>query len=430
MNAIAGGRNAKGIVRRHRNVSDGAVHTRGTGPSGMQAETTARRAFGVALGFLAVTAALGAVLRLQGVWSVPGMNYGHLLHTHSHVAFLGWVLNAYFALALVYFTPASERRTFLRIFFVLQVAMIGMMVSYPFQGYGPVSISFSTLHTISSVLFAWRLWRHNEAAPAARGHLQVALVFLIASGAGPLVLGPLAAAGMRDTPAYSLAIYFYLHAQYNGWFLFFLQAVLLQSLARHGLRTDEPAARRALLWLATGTVLTYAQSTLWLGPPAWVRTVAGVGGVVQLVGCYHLLRAVREAGVLFAGSARWLAALTLGAFLLKHALQAASAWPGLDAWVNQRLTVIAFLHLVFLGVVTPAILAAALRLGWLRDGLTTRIGLIVLIGTALLTEGLLISGPLLGYYSASLLFGAALGMTFGAVVLLISFVASAPATSV
>jgi len=400
-----------------------------TAPPDPQAETTPRRAFGVALGFLAVTAALGAVLRLHGIWSVPGMNYGHLLHTHSHVAFLGWVLNAFFALALAHFTPASGRRTSLRIFVVLQVAMVGMMVSYPFQGYGPVSISFSTLHTVGSVLFAWRLWRRNLAAPVARAHLRAALVFLIASGAGPLVLGPLAALGMRENPAYSLAIYFYLHAQYNGWFLFFLQAVLLQSLALHGYRIDEAAARRALLWLVTGAVLTYAQSTLWLGPPTWVRIVAGVGGVVQLLGCYHVLRAARGAVVLFAGPARWLAALALAAFLLKHALQAASAWPGLDVWVNQRLTVIAFLHLVFLGVVTPAVLAGALRLGWLRDGRATRIGLVTLIGSALLTEGLLISGPLCGYYSASLLFSAALGMTFGAVVLLIAFVAGAPARS-
>src|SRR5690606_15594299 len=121
------------------------------------------------------------------------------------------------------------------------------------------------------------------------------------------------------------------------------------------------SARHALRWLAAGAVLTFAQSTLWLHPPVWVYVVAAVGGAAQLFGCVHLLRALRGSGVLFTGAARWLAWLALGGFLLKHALQAAAALPALAALANHRFTVIAFLHLVFLGVVTPALFAWALR---------------------------------------------------------------------
>lgn len=385
----------------------------------------ARRAFGTALGFLAVAAALGALLRWQTVRPLAAVNYGYLLHAHSHTAFLGWVFNAFFAVALASFIPAGEHRACGRLFLVLQVAVLGMLASFPFQGYGLVSIAFSTLHMGGSVAFAWRLWRRHLAAPAARGHLRVALGFLVVSGLGPLALGPLAAFGLRDTPAYHLAIYFYLHAQYNGWFLFFLQAVLFQALAQHGLPVAEADARRALRWLAVGAVLTLAQSTLWLDPPGWVYVVAGLGGVAQLAGCAWLLRALRGAGALFAGPARLLAGLALAAFLLKHALQAAAAWPPLNGLTNHRFIAIAFLHLVFLGVVAPALFAWALRLGWLRAGRMTGAGLALFLGGAIFTELLLVASALgavpSGLPQERLLLAAALVMVAGAGALVAAF---------
>jgi hypothetical protein len=387
--------------------------------NGPDRQALGARAFRFALGFLVVATLLGALLRFLAVRPVEGWQYGHLLHTHSHTAFLGWVFNAFLALAVVRFVPEGERRTFGRLFVVLQAAVLGMLFSYPFQGYGAVSIAFSTLHMGASAVFAWRLWFRAEAAPAARGHLRAALLFLVVSGLGPLALGPLAALGLRDSPAYSLSIYFYLHGQYNGWFVFFLQAVVLQELARAG-RGNEDAARRALIWLGTGAVLTLAQSTLWLQPPGWVHGVAAVGGIAQLIGCYWLLKALRGASTLFAGAARPLMALALAALLTKHVLQAVSALPAMVGMANHRFVVIAFLHLVFLGVVTPAVLAWGLRLGWLRDGRALRFGAALLVAGAVATEALLV-GPALGLMLTlplmPLLFAAAVVMAAGVAML-------------
>lgn len=387
-------------------------------------ETTARRMFGVALMFLAIVAGLGALLRWQTIRPWAWVDSGHFLHAHSHTAFLGWVFNAFFAVALVGFVPVAERRGYGRLFVGLQVAMVGMLASFPVQGYGPVSIAFSTLHVIGSGVFVWRLWRRNTAVPVARGYLRVALGCLLASGLGPLMLGPLAANGLRETPWYHLAIYFYLHAQYNGWFLFFLLAVLFQGLAQRGAWAGEAAAQRARRWFAAGVVLTLAQSTLWLGPPGWVYALAGVGGVAQLVGCGYFLRAVRGAGGFVAGPVRVLVGLAVGAFVLKHALQAAAAWPGLGVLANQRFTVIAFLHLVFLGVVAPALFAVAWQRGWWRDGAISRGAVAVFLGGATVTEGMLVAVPLgldVGAWLPQGLFAAALAMTVGAGVLAVGF---------
>lgn len=345
----------------------------------------------VAGGFLLVVAALGALLRWQGAWPMSGVNYTHWLHAHSHTAFLGWVFNAFFALALRRFVVKEDARAFWRLFLVMQIAVIGMLASFPVQGYGAASISFSTLHMACSAVFAWRLWRRNRATPAARIHLRVALAFMVASGLGPLTLGPLAALGMRDSPAYLLSIYFYLHCQYNGWFMFFLQALAVQDMPEH--RAAD--ARRAAAWLGAGAVLTLALSALWLHPPGWVHAVAAAGGAAQLAGCFYLLRGLRWFGEKFAGAARGLIELAASAFLLKHALQAtAAAWPALAPLANHRFTVIAFLHLVFLGVVTPSLLAWALRLGWLRDGGWTRAGLGMFFAGAVVSQLVLVSAPL------------------------------------
>lgn len=353
----------------------------------------ARRVFAVALGFLAISAVLGALLRGLVIHPVAGLDYGHLLHTHSHVAFLGWVFNACFALALQVFVTDPSGRGWWRLFLVLQVAVIGMLCSYPFQGYGPVSISFSTLHMAASAVFAWWLWRGHHAAPAARPHLCIALLALVISGLGPLALGPLAAFDLRDSPLYALSIYFYLHAQYNGWFLFFLQATILQEASnRGGVHTG--AARRAAYWLGTGLVLTFAQSTLWLQPPDWVFAVAAVGGLAQLVGIGWFFQALRPITLPACRLVRALTGLAIAGWLLKHLLQMAAAWPGLVSLANHRFIVIAFLHLVFLGIVTPALFALALRWDWLRRGRGLRISLGLFFGSALGSQAILVLWPL------------------------------------
>ena len=351
-----------------------------------------RRAFRAAMGFLLIAALLGVLLRWQLVAPFPGITYGHWVHAHSHTAFLGFVFNAFFAFALGVFVSADERSAYARIFTVLQLAVVGMLATFPWQGYAAGSITFSTLHMAASGTFAWRLWRRNQAAPAARGHLGAALFFLVISGLGPLTLGPLAASGLRDSPAYALSIYFYLHAQYNGWFPFFLQALALQHASS---RSVDPAlarhAERALRWLFAGALLTFAQSTLWLDPPPWVRLVALAGGLAQLIGFVQFFRALRLAPQLPSGPIRHLVRLAFAAFALKLVLQAASAWPGLAGLVNHRYVVIAFLHLVFLGVVAPAVFAAGLHAGWLRDRIPGRIALVVFFAAAAFSEGVLVA---------------------------------------
>lgn len=359
------------------------------------------RRFAVAWAFLLLSAVLGVGLRVQLVSPLAGLNYGFLLHTHSHVAFLGWVFNAFFVAALRHFIPAPDARSYNGLWWTMQAGVVGMMATFPFQGYAPASIAFATLHTGAAAVFAWKLWHRNQAAPAARRHLRAALGFMLLSGFGPIALGPLAALGLRDSPAYTLSIYFYLHCQYNGWFLFFLQALLLQRRHEAGYPPDGDAAIRAGRWLVVGCLLTYALSALWTHPPAWVTGIAVAGGLAQIAGCIELWRACRGS---FPSGARLrpLEGIAAGCFFLKHGLQLAAALPGLTAFANERFIAIAFLHLIFLGIVTPALIAWARENGWFPAGPWQRPALGLFIAGAAATELLLLAPSAAGLAGTAL----------------------------
>ncbi len=382
-------------------------------PSAASAAPLSRR-FAVAWAFLVISAALGLVLRWQVFVAWPPLPYGNLLHAHSHVAFLGWVFNAFFVVALRHFLPPAAGPGLVRLWWVLQAAVVGMLVSFPWQGYGPVSIAFSTLHLGASMVFGYRLWRTTTAAPGVRFHLRAALVFLVLSAAGPLALGPLAAAGLRDAPAYTLAIYWYLHCHYNGWFVFFLQALALERLASAGAAPAAAAAVRAGWWLFAGGLLSFALSTLWCDPPPVVHALAALGGLAQLVGCALLVRVIAVPAARQAVARRPLLSLVASVFVAKPLLQIAAVLPGLTTLAHQRFVAIAFLHLVFLGFVIPALIAWADAAGWIRAGWRRRAGVALFLAGAALTEFLLIAPTAAGLAGRAFALPLAEGLLAGA----------------
>ncbi|MCC5835037.1 MAG: hypothetical protein JJU20_09915 [Opitutales bacterium] len=353
--------------------------------------------FQIAWGFFVVTALLGFVLRLQLVHPLPVIQYGHVLHAHSHIAFLGWVFNAFFALSLKRFVRPEHFRFFIRWFIVLQVANLGMLIAYPMQGYGSISILFTTLHMVGSIAFALRLWNANTATAIARPFLKAALAFMLLSGIGPLALGPLAALDLRSSPLYELAIYWYLHFQYNGWFICFLLAWVF----RQHPESSSHRAKAALRCWVSGIVLSFLLSVLWLQPPLWVFAIAGAGALVQLIGLGYSCAMLQGHWPRLAGGTKMiqtLCALAFAALVLKNLMQLAAAWPALADLANSRFIVIGFLHWVFLVVVTPFLIAEGLRLKWLPDNSLSRASIGLLILGVLLTQLILFAAPVTGTF--------------------------------
>lgn len=342
-----------------------------------------------ALLWLLVAALMGVWLRWQN-WGTPpaSFNFRFLTHAHSHLMFLGWVYNALAALLILVFLPERPGRIYSWLFFGLQAGLAGMAVAFPLQGYAAVSIAFSTLHMVLAGWLGLRLWLDTGRQTPAFAALRWAIVFLIVSSAGPFALGYVMAKGGQESIWYNLAIYFYLHFQYNGWMFFALLAVLLQRLPADRHRTE-----RAVHLLAGGCAAAYAVSTLWTEPPAIVYLLAGAGVLLQVWGALLLVRtwrAVSWPGIWLQSWARRFAALAFYSFLLKLAVQLLALLPvmGRQVFLNRN-WLIAYFHLVFIGVISAAVIAMFIEKNWLPAGRRLAPGWWLLIGGYAVTEMML-----------------------------------------
>jgi len=155
-----------------------------------------------------IAALMGLVLRYSFIGDI-GVNYRYLTHAHSHVAMLGWVYLMLYALFVHYFVP-EQKPIFVKLFWVTQIAVVGMMFSFPFQGYAAISISFSTLHIFCSYYFVHLIWKHQKIQSKVTQKLvKASLLFMVLSTIGVCCLGPALSTLGQASAFYQIAIQFF-----------------------------------------------------------------------------------------------------------------------------------------------------------------------------------------------------------------------------
>ena len=270
-------------------------------------------------------------------------NFRYLLHAHSHLMLLGWLFTALLLLIYRMWFQTVPRSHYL-LFLGMQVCVLGMLFSFPFQGYGFYSISFSTLHIFFSYVLLWKLWKHSKGRKLPGLLVRTGIVFHYLSTLGPYALGPLMANDMRDSIWYDQAIYFYLHFQYNGSFFMFLLAVILQKWRRPYSNLQHNFA--ALM--CTGVVLTWTHSLDFSLNSAWINWAGGIGSVLQITAGFMLFKVLDYQKIGRLG----LVLVTMLA--LKWIFQLAGSTPAFAEMVaHNRFLLMAFLHFIFLGIYTP-----------------------------------------------------------------------------
>lgn len=226
---------------------------------------------------------MGLFLRLMYVAPIEGVNFQFLMHGHSHVAMLGWVYLMLYCLIFHFYVPkeAQQKTVYNRLFWVTELAVIGMMIDFPAQGYAFASILFSSLHIFCSYYFCYLIWK--DAKPSTfpeKRMLHTALFFMIFSTLGVWCLGPAIGMMGKESAFYQIAIQFFLHFQFNGWFLF---AVLALFFKQSKIKIDEKKFREFYNLFVTATVLTLALPVSWsLSNPIfyWINAI---GVMIQLL---------------------------------------------------------------------------------------------------------------------------------------------------
>lgn len=308
--------------------------------------------------FLFIASAIGVFLRWQFISPTPGVNYTFFLHAHSHIMLLGWIFNAlYFAFTLNHVEP-SEQKIFQTLFILLQFLVVGMMVSFPLQGYGLYSILFSTFHTFGAILFVFLFYKKTKYLKTTSiWYARTALIFFIISTIGPFSLGYLMANGLGQSKWYYFSIYYYLHFQYNGFFIFGIFSLFFEFLERKEIHFNFEKAKAIGRLMALSCVPAYLLSILWSRPALTFNVIAGSAAIIQI---YAFVRFVLLLKISFkpiknniSKSSCLFLCIVLFSFALKLMLQLLSSHPDVAQLVYEwRPVVIAYLHLVLLGVIS------------------------------------------------------------------------------
>jgi hypothetical protein len=293
-------------------------------------------------------------MRLDNVVDV-GFNYKHFLHTHSHIAFLGWMYNA-LVLTLEYYFFKAQKTKFNQIFWVTQLTILGMLCSFPFQGYAFWSISFSTLYLFASYWLIFEIFKQCKLVnfKVSRTLLKAASVFLFLSSLGPFGLAIVMAKHLGHTMWNSISVFWFLHYLFNGFFFLLILAILLKEIkdkvntSSFKLTVISKVFILSVIPLYFSFILEFSENNIPL-------LLSIVGAMLQFVGLLFLykplIKYINQIHNSFSKLIIWLFFIALN---FKIIFQVLGNIDSIQTFVilSKSTVVIGFIHLVMLGILS------------------------------------------------------------------------------
>lgn len=316
-----------------------------------------------AMAYFFIAALLGLGLRFFTVMEIP-ITYKFFVHTHSHIALLGWVYIAVTTLIYkLHIQHGDNDKSYRIIFWCTQVTLVGMLLSFPFQGYALFSIIFSTSFLFASYAFFWMfIFRTRPEIKKTHSYklMKAALWYMVLSSIGPWALGAIMNTLGPGSIWYRMAIYFYLHFQYNGWMILALVALFFFVMEKKKIVLSHAAFKRFFLLLNLGVIGSFFLSTLFAQPPLIFNVLGGLGAGLQLLAFILLAADYFSFKISFKEKftimETVLFRLVLFTLAVKMVIQVFSALPYAVSLTNSYLDfVIGYLHWTFLGVLTLGI---------------------------------------------------------------------------
>ncbi len=347
----------------------------------------------IALLYFLMIALLGVWLRLFFVFRMPdGFNFNNFLHAHSHTALLGWI---YMGLATLiyrmYVDEGAKKGNYRWIFLLANISALGMLISFPIQGYALYSISFSTLYLITSYIFTGFINR-NVADKYRRSKsfimIKMGLFYLVLSSLGIWAVGPVAATQGSDSDWFKYVLYFFLHFLYSGFFFSTLIGILFHTLEESNIEIPEKMFTRFFYFLHFGILFSYILSVLWTGPRLPFYIIGTTGAIMQIYGYYIFYRLVRPHLTYlkdkFGSFFYFFLQMAWVLLVIRIFMQLASALPYFaELAFKYRDFIIGYLHMVFLGIVIPVML---IFLQYFKLMYLSRKAFILFLSTVFVTE--------------------------------------------
>jgi hypothetical protein len=310
---------------------------------------------------LCIVAFLGVLMRYKIGFEFPYLNQKNLQHSHSHFAFTGWISHTLMTLMIYYLQSRIADFTgskYKKVLIANLICSYGMLIFFIIQGYGFLSILFSTSSIIISYVFSYYYFKDLKQIDQnllSKNWFKAALFFNIISSLGTFYLAYMMASKNLVQDLYLSSIYYYLHFQYNGWFFFACMGLLFGLLNLK--KTDHPFYETAFKLFAAACVPAYFLSILWLDFPVWLYAITVLSAIIQVFAWFKLVMVLIKTRRNFFENytllLRYILLFVSLALSIKLILQLGSTVPFIsDLAFGFRPIVIAYLHLVLLAVIS------------------------------------------------------------------------------
>lgn len=360
----------------------------------------------ISLLFFAITALSGIWMRLfYASQSVQVTEYTHILHGHSHMATLGWTFIAVFILflAMIWQEIPNKKQAIAILWSTFILTMI-MFLAFLYEGYALYSIILSTIHIFIEywmIIFIFMTISKITTIPqTSKLFFYAASFFLFVSSIGPFSLGAIASQGLRDNPLFEIAIYFYLHFQYNGWLYLMLIGLFLFYLSKKQIYLNEKLIKVSFWFYFFSLFPAVFLSILWYEVGTFGFMSAWIGAVGQFISIIILLIALlQQLKPFIASVSQHMAISYLFVFIMlvsKHLMEFGLLYlPFAEVIYDTRSVVVGYLHLLLLGFISMFIFNLYQSTNLLNEAKKrVTFGVAIFLGGFTLNEGLLFSAGL------------------------------------
>ncbi|MEO7174702.1 MAG: hypothetical protein ABIV51_02660 [Saprospiraceae bacterium] len=327
----------------------------------------------IRLAFLNLVLTALIALYAQGIplfgWSG---GYAQVQYIALQFFMTGWIFTILFASILGSF-PVVDSKSLLAyrsVFVLAQIGSYGMLCSHLLDEMDIMLSLFALVFTVATTWFSLRVIRDTYGdSTLSRRFLVLCLIFLFLSSSAPYVLAWLDGTMINERFVQN-ATYFFFHIGYNGWITFGIAALVIRYLEMRGWAPEGRAGRRYFRWMAYSSLFTFFLHTLWGEANPFNYVLAGFGALLQIGASVYLMHSLslrnrqKDPGVPLI--ARRLFLMAGIAFLLKIALQMASAFPRVaEMAYRDHPMVHAFLIEILVGFVSFFFIAWAMRKEWM-----------------------------------------------------------------
>lgn len=308
------------------------------------------------LNFL-IVAVLGVLMRYKIAYSLPIVDQKHVQEAHSHFAFYGWITQIIYVLIIRYLhgiLSEQQLKKYHTLLIANAISAYAMIPSFIYNGYYWASIAASTATLLISFVFFFFLLKDLKGKQdLAKPWFLGGLFFAVISSVGVFNLSYMMMSGNITQTLYLASTYYYLHFQYNGFFIFSCIGLLIYSLKQIGAEIGQKE-NKLIFWLMFfGCVIGFGLSILYMKMPMWIFIAIVIATLAQTLGSVKLYLVVKKNWTKlvlnFSPLHRFVLMYVGFAFFAKTLLQLGSNIPALSQFAfGFRNVVIAYLHLILL----------------------------------------------------------------------------------